>query len=180
MLQPGNDEEGGEDSANIPCGTQLICASATMPTTLDSTIGALVNMSEDVEKVTTKHLHTLHSNVKHVFYRLNKYEKELKVMELLKEDVKKKRPTIVFANRTNAANWLHKYLMEIDIPCVRLTSDMSEEYRFLSFGMFQRGENDILVSTDLGSRGLDTVRVCDFWLRINANKCNFFTCRRTM
>ena len=131
-----------------------------MPTTLDSTIGALVNLSEDVEKVTTKHLHTLHSNVKHVFYRLGKYDKDLKLIELLKEDMKRKRPTIIFANRTNAANWLYHHLNENDIRCVRLTSDMTEEERFHSFRMFQNGENDILVSSDLGSRGLDTIRVC--------------------
>lgn len=130
-----------------------------MPTTLDSTLGGLVNLNDDVARVTTKQLHNLHSNVKHVFYRIGKYEKDLKLIELLKEDMSKKRPTIIFVNRSNAANWLFNYLNENDIPCVRLASGMTEEERFHSFKSFQDGHYDILVATDLGSRGLDTTRV---------------------
>ncbi|KAI2799332.1 hypothetical protein BLOT_014493 [Blomia tropicalis] len=140
-------------------GTQLICASATMPSTFNSTLEEIIDTEEDIEKVTTEKLHTLHPNVKHVFYRIHKYDRENKLIELIMADIKKKKPVIIFANRTNAVEWLANFLNENDIRCVRLTSKMSEEERFNSFRSFQDGEYDILVSTDLGSRGLDTTRV---------------------
>ena len=136
----------------------MICVSATMPSTLDSTLGMLVDL-DSMEKVTTTNLHTLHPNVKHIFERVHKYEKSVKVIELLKKDIKRKKATIIFLNRTIAANWLYHYLCENEIKCVRLTSSMTDEERSHSLEMFQNSKCDILVSTDLGSRGLDTKRV---------------------
>lgn len=157
----------------------MICSSATLPTTLESTIGSVLNFNEDVEQLTTKTLHYLHSNIKHIFYRLNKYDKDLKLIELLKESKIRNKPTMVFANRSTAVYWLYKFLNENDFPCVILSSDISEEERFLSLKRFQDGEFDFLVSTDLGSRGLDTTRVILFlrfslFLSLHFNFINIF------
>lgn len=160
MIESEDDEEdGGGGAFQNLSGTQLICASATLPTTLDSTLGGLLNLAEDVERVTTKALHNLHSNVKHRFYRVGKYERESKLVELLAEDRARGRPTIVFANRTDAADWIYHTLVENDHRAVRLTAAMAEEERLHAFRAFQQGEHDVLVATDLGSRGLDTRRV---------------------
>lgn len=161
MIAESDDDENAEEGGSFQqlAGTQLICVSATMPTTLDSTLGGLVNLAEDVERVTSKGLHNLHANVKHVFHRVGKYERDSKLMELLAEDLKRHRQVIVFANRTDAANWIYHMLRENDIAAVRLTAGMSEEERYHAFGSFQEGQYDVLVSTDLGSRGLDTTRV---------------------
>ena len=159
MIESEDDEEDGGGGFQNLSGTQLICASATLPTTLDSTLGGLLNLAEDVERVTTKALHNLHSNVKHRFYRVGKYERESKLVELLAEDRARGRPTIVFANRTDAADWIYHTLVENDHRAVRLTAAMAEEERLHAFRAFQQGEHDVLVATDLGSRGLDTRRV---------------------
>lgn len=130
-----------------------------MPMTLDSTIGTLVDMQADIDQISTKNLHTLHPNIKHCFYRVNRYKKEIKLFELLFESRARKSPVIVFVNRARAADWLFSFLNENEFPCVRLTSTMEEEERCQAFQLFQQGEYDILVATDLGSRGLDTCRV---------------------
>ncbi|OTF83444.1 DEAD box ATP-dependent RNA helicase-like protein [Euroglyphus maynei] len=147
------------DESHVLNGTQLICASATMPKTLDSTIGSLVDMQTDIDQISTKNLHTLHPNIKHRFFRVDRYKKDIKLFELLFESRARKSPVIVFANRAKAVDWLFQFLNEHEFHCVRLTSTMEEEERHQSFQLFQQGEYDILVATDLGSRGLDTNRV---------------------
>ncbi|UXI21762.1 hexokinase-1-like [Sarcoptes scabiei] len=141
-------------------GTQLICSSATMPQSLDSSIGNVIDMEEDVDQISTKSLHSLHSNIKHIFYRVNRHEKIRKLLELMFEARSNGHPTIIFTNRIDAVNWLYHFLNEKDFPCVRLTKEMDEEERFHSYNSFENGEFNILVATDLGSRGLDTINVC--------------------
>ncbi|KAH7641746.1 dead box atp-dependent rna helicase-like protein [Dermatophagoides farinae] len=147
------------DESHVLNGTQLICASATMPMALDSTIGSLVDMQDDIDQISTKNLHTLHPNIKHRFFRVNRHKKDIKLFELLFESQAQKSPVIVFANRAKAVDWLFKFINENGFNCVRLTGTMDEEERYQSFQLFQKGEYDILVATDLGSRGLDTSRV---------------------
>lgn len=157
-LRTKEDQELVRDN-DVGGGAQLICASATMPSTLDSTIGTVMNLNNDIERITTSNLHCLHPNVEHTFYRINRYEKEVKLFELLRVDIKRKHPVVIFVNRNNSAYWLQKFLEENGIQCTKLTAEMDDEERAQTFRSFQDGEVDILVTTDLGSRGLDTIRV---------------------
>lgn len=140
-------------------GTQLVCCSATLPSTLDSTIGIQMNMAEDMTQLSTQNVHTLHSNIKHIFYRISKFERDHKIMELVIESIHHKKPVIIFSNRNEAVNWLFNYLNENNIYALRLVSDMTEEERIASFQSFQEGVCDVMVASDLASRGLDTIRV---------------------
>lgn len=147
------------DDDGITGGTQLICCSATIPSAIDSTIGSLLDLSQDVEQISTQNLHFLHPNIKHIFYRLDKCEKDLKLIELVKQDRRKSGSTIIFANRTNCVNWIYRFLTENGIECQRLSGELIEEERINCVNQFQSGEFQFLATTDLGSRGLDTTRV---------------------
>lgn len=51
------------------------------------------------------------------------------------------------------------FLNENGIEAINLHGDMLYERRIGKFKEFQNGNVDIMVSTDVGSRGLNTIRV---------------------
>lgn len=51
------------------------------------------------------------------------------------------------------------FLNENGIEAVNLHGDMPYELRLGKFKKFQNGDVNIMISTDVGSRGLNTIRV---------------------
>ena len=66
---------------------------------------------------------------------------------------------MIFCNMTKASDFVFKFLQSHGIPCLRLNKHLSPLERMHSFESFQRGDRDILVCTDIASRGLDTKNV---------------------
>lgn len=67
--------------------------------------------------------------------------------------------TIIFAQRTATAHLLHLMLNELGIPSVALHSGLTQPERLLSLARFRAREIPVLVTTDVGSRGLDIPEV---------------------
>ena len=67
--------------------------------------------------------------------------------------------TIIFTQRCATAHLLHLLLNSLDIPSVPLHSHLTQPQRLLSLARFRAGEVPILVTTDVGSRGLDIPEV---------------------
>jgi ATP-dependent RNA helicase DDX49/DBP8 len=67
--------------------------------------------------------------------------------------------TIIFAQRCATAHLLHLLLNELEIPSVPLHSHLTQPQRLLSLARFRAGEVPVLVTTDVGSRGLDIPEV---------------------
>ena len=67
--------------------------------------------------------------------------------------------TIIFTQRCTTAHLLHLILTELDIPSVPLHSHLSQPERLLSLARFRAGTVPVLVTTDVGSRGLDIPEV---------------------
>ncbi|EIW70626.1 hypothetical protein TREMEDRAFT_71341 [Tremella mesenterica DSM 1558] len=67
--------------------------------------------------------------------------------------------TIIFTQRCATAHLLHLLLNSLDLPSVPLHSHLSQPQRLLSLSRFRAGEVPILVTTDVGSRGLDIPEV---------------------
>ncbi|KLT42208.1 DEAD-domain-containing protein [Cutaneotrichosporon oleaginosum] len=68
-------------------------------------------------------------------------------------------PTIIFTQRCATAQLLHLILEELDIPSVPLHSHLTQPQRLLSLARFRAREVPVLVTTDVGSRGLDIPEV---------------------
>lgn len=87
------------------------------------------------------------------------------------------------SNKSNTCDWATMFLNENGIEAVNLHGDMSYEMRIGKFKQYQDGIVNIMVSTDVGSRGLNTIRVSDKNL-INLlnvyNCCNNFGFRLNM
>lgn len=67
-----------------------------------------------------------------------------------------------FSNKSNTANWATLFLNENGIETVNLHGDMPYETRLGKFKKYQDGHVNVMVCTDVGSRGLNTIRVNNY------------------
>lgn len=67
--------------------------------------------------------------------------------------------TIIFTQRCATAHLLHLLLNSLEIPSVPLHSHLTQPQRLLSLARFRAKEIPVLVTTDVGSRGLDIPEV---------------------
>ena len=65
----------------------------------------------------------------------------------------------MFCNKSATVNWLGYSLEEMGVKHLRLQGEMPAAVRSGIFHSFQKGAVDVLICTDIASRGLDTSRV---------------------
>lgn len=87
-----------------------------------------------------------------------KADRPANLLSLVKRDLAKRRPLIVFSNKSTTSDYVSIFLNNSGINCLNLNGDMLMKIRIGRFEEFQRGECDVLSTTDVGSRGLDTTR----------------------
>ncbi|CAG2105644.1 unnamed protein product [Medioppia subpectinata] len=156
-----NDESDNEESRleSTPGGLQLVCVSATMPRNLNHTLGKIVDIDDNFDIISTHGLHHIMPHVQQNFHRIHKFERQYKLLELVKKDVRIGKPVMVFSNRSDSSNWIYHYLNDNGVHCLRLNSEISDKERYDQLKRFQSGDCNVISCTDLGSRGLDTVGV---------------------
>ncbi|KAF7728952.1 putative RNA helicase [Apophysomyces ossiformis] len=74
---------------------------------------------------------------------------------ILQSDDFKDKSIIIFCGRCSTAEMITVMLKELGIRCTALHSEMSQQQRLDSLGKFRAEVIKILISTDVGSRGLD-------------------------
>ena len=136
-------------------GIQAIMASATVPRSAEDILSQVIPYSS-FNKVTTQQVHRLLPHVPQKFIRLSHLDKPTRLLELVKKDVSRKLPVIVFSNRSDRCDWVSLFLNENGIPCVNLNGEMAHHLREGRFAEFQSGRQLVLSCTDVVSRGLDT------------------------
>ncbi|XP_078256491.1 putative ATP-dependent RNA helicase DDX28 [Rhinoraja longicauda] len=138
---------------------QLVVTGATFP----GGVGELLSKVTDLGSITTiksKGLHYLMPHVKQKFTKVKRADKLSDFLQVLKQ--LSKRPEVgilVFCNNAATVNWLGYVLEDHRIKHFRLQGNMEAEKRSSIFDTFQRGLVDVLLCTDIASRGLDTQRV---------------------
>uniref|UniRef100_A0A1B6EFR9 RNA helicase n=2 Tax=Clastoptera arizonana TaxID=38151 RepID=A0A1B6EFR9_9HEMI len=145
------------ETEKLPELCQLTLASATMPTSIATVLGDIINV-DSLEKVQTPRLHHVLTHVPQLFLRLGQSQKPGKLLEIVKKNVNKNAPTIIFSNRSGTCDWVSLFLNENDVRCVNLNGDMASVIRLGKFKQFQEGDIDVISCSDIGSRGLDTTR----------------------
>ncbi|KAK7790571.1 hypothetical protein R5R35_002025 [Gryllus longicercus] len=148
---------GAELQFQKPC-VQISLVSATIPTSMNEILGEAIPL-DTVHRVTTKHLHCIQPHVPQKFFRLGRSQKPAELLNLVKSSVQRRDPVLIFSNKTATCDWISMFLKENGVKCSNLNGDMNYYFRLGKFREFQSGEVDVLSSTDMGSRGLDTVRV---------------------
>uniref|UniRef100_A0A4W5PY95 RNA helicase n=1 Tax=Hucho hucho TaxID=62062 RepID=A0A4W5PY95_9TELE len=86
-------------------------------------------------------------------------DKLLELHQALKAAEQDMAGVLVFCNRASTVNWLGYSLEDMGLRHVRLQGEMPASLRAGIFHSFQKGQVDVLICTDIASRGLDTQRV---------------------
>ncbi|XP_037553467.1 probable ATP-dependent RNA helicase DDX28 [Nematolebias whitei] len=140
--------------------TQLLLVGATFP----GDVGEVLSKMTDLGKIVTiksRMLHCIMPHVKQRFLKVKGSDKILELNQALKELQlhKKGGAAVVFCNKSATVNWLGYTLDEMGVQHARLQGEMPAVVRAGIFRSFQKGITNVLVCTDIASRGLDTSRV---------------------
>ncbi|KAH8374342.1 hypothetical protein KR200_007469 [Drosophila serrata] len=138
-------------------GTQLILASATMPTNTREILHKVIDV-DTIREVVSPNLHRLMPHVTQKFLRMSKADRPATLLSLVKQDLTKRRPVILFSNKSATSDYVSIFLNNSGVNCLNLNGDMLMKIRLGRFEQFQNGSCDVLSTTDVGSRGLDTTR----------------------
>jgi ATP-dependent RNA helicase UAP56/SUB2 len=137
-----------------PKAKQTMCFSATLPPEIRGTVMKFVrNPKEifiDMDKLT---LHGLSQ----FYIKLEENQKTRKLTDLM--DILEFNQVVIFVRDKKRCHSLNKILQESKFPSIELHSDMQAEDRIATYNKFKKFEARIMVTTDLGARGLDIERV---------------------
>ncbi|XP_066438779.1 probable ATP-dependent RNA helicase DDX28 [Eleutherodactylus coqui] len=139
---------------------QLAIIGATFPTGVGKVLNKITDLGS-IDIIQSKKLHSLMPHVQQMFKKLKASDKISELLVLLKKHLEEKPGTgmLVFCNNVTTANWLGYILDDHSIKHFRLHGDMPVDMRPGIFEKFQKGQFDVLVCTDMASRGLDSLRV---------------------
>ncbi|KAF3686240.1 putative ATP-dependent RNA helicase DDX28 [Channa argus] len=144
-----------------PCHrAQLLVVGATFPGGVGEVLSKVTDLGSMVV-IKSKMLHFLMPHVKQTFLKVKGADKILELHQALKllKHEKGGGGVLVFCNKSATVNWLGYSLEEMGFQHARLQGEMPAALRAGIFSSFQKGTVDVLVCTDIASRGLDTSRV---------------------
>ncbi|XP_018522533.1 probable ATP-dependent RNA helicase DDX28 [Lates calcarifer] len=139
---------------------QLLVVGATFPGGVGEVLKQVTDLGSIVV-IKSKMLHFLMPHVKQTFLKVKGADKILELNQALKllQHEKGGGGALVFCNKSATVNWLGHSLDEMGVQHARLQGEMPAAVRSGIFHSFQKGAVDVLICTDIASRGLDTSRV---------------------
>ncbi|XP_004067445.1 probable ATP-dependent RNA helicase DDX28 [Oryzias latipes] len=149
-----------QETCGLGGKTQLLVVGATFP----GGVGELLSQVTDLGKMVTiksRMLHCLMPHVKQTFLKVKGADKILELQQALKLLQREKGggAVLVFCNKSATVNWVGYSLEELGVQHARLQGEMPSAVRAGIFQSFQKGAVDVLICTDIASRGLDTSKV---------------------
>uniref|UniRef100_W5NM50 DEAD (Asp-Glu-Ala-Asp) box polypeptide 28 n=2 Tax=Lepisosteus oculatus TaxID=7918 RepID=W5NM50_LEPOC len=148
------------ETTGLDRGTQLVMIGATFPGGVGELLGQVTDLGS-VVTVKSRGLHCLMPHVKQTFMKMRGADKLLELLQAVRAVAAEQEGSgvLVFCNSAATVNWLGYELEEQGMKHLRLQGQMPAARRAGIFRMFQKGQVDVLVCTDIASRGLDTQRV---------------------
>ncbi|XP_026350843.1 probable ATP-dependent RNA helicase DDX28 [Ursus arctos] len=142
---------------------QLVLVGATFPEGVGQLLSKVAS-PDSLTTITSSKLHCIMPHVKQTFMRLKGAEKVTELVQILKQHDRAYRTgpsgtVLVFCNSSSTVNWLGYILDDHKIQHLRLQGQMPASMRAGIFQCFQEGSRDILLCTDIASRGLDSTHV---------------------
>ncbi|XP_008063930.1 probable ATP-dependent RNA helicase DDX28 [Carlito syrichta] len=142
---------------------QLVLVGATFPEGVGQLLSK-VTSPESLTTITSSKLHCIMPHVRQTFMRLKGADKVTELLQILKHHGRADRTgpsgtVLVFSNSSSTVNWLGYILDDHKIQHLRLQGQMPASMRAGIFQCFQKGSRDILLCTDIASRGLDSTHV---------------------
>ncbi|XP_067405950.1 probable ATP-dependent RNA helicase DDX28 [Emydura macquarii macquarii] len=137
---------------------QLVIVGATFPEGLGQLLSKVTDLG-CFTTLTSQSLHYLLPHIQQKFICIKGIDKVAELLQLIKDQGPSSGAVLIFCNNANTVNWLGYILDDHKIKHLRLQGQMPAAMRAGIFNTFQKGQSDVLVCTDLASRGLDTSRV---------------------
>ncbi|XP_047383872.1 probable ATP-dependent RNA helicase DDX28 [Sciurus carolinensis] len=141
---------------------QLVLVGATFPEGVSQLLNK-VGSPGSLTTITTSQLHCIMPYVRQTFLRLKGAQKVAELLQILKQRDKEKPAAsgtvLVFCNSSSTVNWLGYILDDPKFKHQRLQGQMPASVRAGIFQCFQKGSQDILLCTDIASRGLHSTHV---------------------
>ncbi|XP_043101803.1 probable ATP-dependent RNA helicase DDX28 [Puntigrus tetrazona] len=146
------------ETAGLVHKAQLVVVGATFPGGVGEVLSNVTDLASMLI-VKSRMLHHLMPHVKQTFLRVKGADKILELHQVLKKAEMEHKSVLVFCNSASTVNWLGYSLEEMGVRHMRLQGEMPATMREGTFTNFQKGNFDVLICTDIASRGLDTQRV---------------------
>ncbi|KAK2501512.1 hypothetical protein MC885_014751 [Smutsia gigantea] len=142
---------------------QLVLVGATFPEGVGQLLSKVAS-PDSLTTITSSKLHCIMPHVRQTFMRLKGTEKVTELVQIIKQHGKARSTgpsgtVLVFCNSSSTVNWLGYILDDHKIQHLRLQGQMPASMRAGIFQCFQKGSHDILLCTDIASRGLDSTHV---------------------
>ena len=131
---------------------QTLLFSATYPKEIELLVEELSLM--DAERFVVKKSEMLEQKTTFRFFEVSKERKNKVLLSLLN---KKRKKTLIFVNTRNGVNALTAYLEQKGYAAAGLHSEVDPKMRKTIMRDFRDGKLDVLVATDVASRGIDII-----------------------
>lgn len=150
MLDMGFLESIEEIFRFIPRDRQTLLFSATMPTPIRNLANKILNNPKNV-KITNINL--TNTDIEQKYYIINENERDDAITRLL--DATSPKKCIIFTRMKKEADILAEFLISKGYKATALHGDMEQRDRQSAVRAFKENRVEILVATDVASRGLD-------------------------
>lgn len=134
----------------IPRDRQTLLFSATMPTPIKNLANKILNNPKSV-KIATESV--ANADIEQKYYIINENERDDAITRLI--DVIAPQKSIIFTRMKKEADKLSNFLTSKGYKSVCLHGDMEQRERQTAIKSFKENKANILVATDVASRGLD-------------------------
>jgi len=149
MLDMGFIDDIEKIASQLPQSCQTIMFSATMPDNIEQLAGRLLKNPVRVKIAVSKPAEKIKQEA-YICYEPQK----LKIIERLFHDNLLKR-VILFAGKKQKVKEINNALKRMHINCGAMHSDLTQEERDQMMYKFKTSQIDVLVATDIVSRGID-------------------------
>ena len=149
MLDMGFSDDILTIQKKLPKTCQTIMFSATMPKKIEDLAGTLLNNPAIIKLAVSKPADKIHQ-IAYVCYETQK-------MEIVKDIFKSHNPqrVIIFSGSKQKVKQIASSLNQKKINCGQMHSDLDQAQRDEMMFKFKSGQIDVLVATDILSRGID-------------------------
>ena len=131
-----------------PRTRQTILLSATMPKPIRALANELLKNPKDVSVAPAS---TPVERIQQAVMMIEKPEKRSFVLQAIENQFR----TIIFTRTKHGAEQLHKFLSRQNILCSAIHGDKSQGQRQRALDAFRKGEEHVLIATDIAARGID-------------------------
>lgn len=149
MLDMGFSEDILQIASLLPSDRQTIMFSATMPDKIEHLARTIMHDPVEVKIAVSKPVDKVRQHA-YVCYEKQKLGiiKHLFATDLLKR-------VIIFCGKKDKVKEITRELRHMKINCVQMHSDLTQAERDEVMYLFKSGQKDVLVATDIVSRGID-------------------------